>query len=75
LSAANAAKIGSAGRGDCLQISLLWLDLLLLLDYGPGFVVIRQPQPSLRHGSAHRPRARVRGVAMELVVEDGTDEP
>ena len=25
------------------------LDLLLLLDYWPGFVVIRQPQPDLRH--------------------------
>jgi hypothetical protein len=54
MSAANAAKIGSAGRADCLQISLLWLDLLLLLDYGPGFVVIRQPQPSLRHVSSAR---------------------
>ena len=27
----------------------LGLDLLLLLDYWPGFVVIRQPQPDLRH--------------------------
>ena len=37
-----------------IRISLLWLYLLLLLDYGPGFVVIRQPQPSLRHvGSRH----------------------
>jgi hypothetical protein len=41
-------KMGSAGISG-LRISLLWPELLLLLDYGPSFVVIRQPQPSLRH--------------------------
>jgi hypothetical protein len=39
-------KMGSAGSRSGLRI---WPDLLLLLDYGPSFVVIRQPQPSLRH--------------------------
>jgi len=42
-------KMGSAGTRSGLRISLLWPDLLLPLDYGPSFVVIRQPQPSLRH--------------------------
>ena len=32
-----------------LSVLALGLDLLLLLDHWPGFIVIRQPQPDLRH--------------------------
>src|SRR5215471_20299463 len=60
LSAANAAKMGSAGTRSGLGISLLWPDLLLLLDdclrsfSGSAACcllafLLRQPWPSLCH--------------------------
>jgi hypothetical protein len=72
---------------------VLGLDLLLLLDYGPGFlgslsnhfagvlVVIRQPQPDLRHVVKSDPRfavfkcGRLRPPPLGTAVRVGTRLP